>query len=82
MVYKVTKEPVGPIFHLIREWRMTTPSYLGINIHGIIFSNEGAKGREPLFDATEFRKKKFLLIGRIGLKEYYVFLLLNPGMKF
>lgn len=58
MVYKVTKEPVGSIFHLIREWRMTTPSYLGIKIHGIIFSNEGAKGREPLFDATEFRKKE------------------------
>lgn len=58
MVYKVTKEPVGPIFHLIREWRKTTPFYLGTEIHGIIFSNEGAKGREPLFDATEFRKKE------------------------
>ena len=54
---KVAKHVVGPIIRLICEWQLKTikESYLSCapEINGIIFSNEGSKGREPLFDASK-----------------------------
>ena len=54
---KVAKHVVGPIMRLICEWQLKTikESYLSRapEINGIIFSNEGSKGREPLFDASK-----------------------------
>lgn len=56
---RTTKHVVGNIFNLIKKWQLD--AYDGFSyplVNGIVFSNEGAEGREPLFDATEFRKKE------------------------
>ena len=52
---KTTKNVIGRVYNLIRRWQ--SQEYLKTGktpkVHGIIFSNEGAKGRPPLFDASK-----------------------------
>ena len=52
---KITKNVVGQVFGLIRQWQSIV--YLKTSktpeVNGIIFSNEGSKGRTPLFDASK-----------------------------
>ena len=56
---KTTRHVIGDVYAKIREWQLDTyPNGAYPFVRGIIFSNEGAKGRELLFDATEFRKKE------------------------
>ena len=54
---KTTRHVVGPIMPLIYGWQLEAmkKSYLSRvpEVNGIVFSNEGSKGREPLFDASK-----------------------------
>ena len=50
---KVTKHVLGQVMELIKKWQKN--SYDGNTypiVDGIIFSNTGSKGREPLFDVS------------------------------
>ena len=50
---KVTKHVIGHILILIKKWQLASSN--GVSrpfVEGIVFSNEGAKGRTPLFDAS------------------------------
>ena len=51
---RTTKHVVGNIFNLIKKWQLD--AYDGFSyplVNGIVFSNEGENGREPLFDASK-----------------------------
>lgn len=52
---KTTKNVIGQVYNLIQRWQ--SQEYLKTGktpeVYGIIFSNEGAKGRPPLFDASK-----------------------------
>ena len=50
---KVTKHVIGHILILIKKWQLASSN--GVSrpfVEGIVFSNEGAKGRKPLFDCS------------------------------
>ena len=52
---KTTKHVIGRVYRLIQRWQLQEYLKTGKTpeVHGIIFSNEGAKGRPPLFDASK-----------------------------
>lgn len=54
---KITKHVVGPVLDLIAQWQMKMVQELSLftapEVHGIIFSNDGARGRKSLFDASK-----------------------------
>ena len=50
---RTTKHVIGNILILIKKWQLASSN--GVShpfVEGIVFSNEGAKGRTPLFDAS------------------------------
>lgn len=50
---KTTKHVVGHIINSIKKWQLG--AYNGVTyplVNGVVFSNEGSKDREPLFDAS------------------------------
>lgn len=61
---KTTRHVVGPIMPLIYGWQLEAmkKSYLSRvpEVNGIVFSNEGSKGREPLFDASRSKTKDIM----------------------
>ena len=50
---RTTDHPVRSIIKTIVDWQNTFPKGKIPEINGIVFSNSGALGREPLFDASE-----------------------------
>ena len=55
---RITKHVVGRILELTKKWQLA--SYDGFTypfVNGIVFSNEGGKGRFPLFDASNSQTK-------------------------
>ena len=51
---KVTKNPVGNVYETLDLWKDFMDRHgVDISVTGIVFSNEGAKGRNPLFDISE-----------------------------
>lgn len=56
---KITEDSLGPFYNLLDDYILKK----GNEIHpviGIIFSNRGADGRKPLFDATKNRTKEIM----------------------
>lgn len=50
---RTTKHVIGHILILIKKWQLASSN--GVSrpfVEGVVFSNEGAKGRTPLFDAS------------------------------
>lgn len=51
---KTTRHVIGDVYAKIREWQLDTyPNGAYPFVRGIIFSNEGSKGRNPLFDISK-----------------------------
>ena len=48
-----TMHAVAPIITTIANWQKSFPDDEIPDVKGIIFSNEGAKGRKPLFNASD-----------------------------
>lgn len=56
---KITEDSLGPLYnmlddYILKKWNEIPP------VTGIIFSNKGADGRKPLFDATKNKTKEIM----------------------
>lgn len=56
---RITENSLGPLYKILDDYiRLNERKTFDVN--GIIFSNRGADGRKPLFDATENKKKEIM----------------------
>ena len=50
---KTTEHTIGNVYPKIFDWKCKMASSgKPVEVFGIVFSNEGSKGREPLFDVS------------------------------
>lgn len=51
---KTTEHAIGNVYPKIFDWKCKMASSgKPVEVFGIVFSNEGSKGRDPLFDISE-----------------------------
>ena len=53
---KITEDSLGPLYNMLDDYILKKGNEIP-PVTGIIFSNRGADGRKPLFDATENKTK-------------------------
>lgn len=56
---KITEDSLGPLYNMLDDYILKKGNEIP-PVTGIIFSNRGADGRKPLFDATENKTKEIM----------------------
>ena len=56
---RVTEDSLGPLYNMLDDYILKKGNEIP-PVTGIIFSNRGADGRKPLFDATENKTKEIM----------------------
>ena len=82
---KTTKHVIGPIMRLICEWQLKVIKESGSSrapeVNGIIFSNEGSKGRKPLFDASKNKTGDIMVYWENEMKGWLCISHPEPGYE-
>lgn len=56
---RITENSLGPLYKILDDYILKKGNKIPL-VTGIIFSNRGADGRKPLFDATENKTKEIM----------------------
>lgn len=78
---KVTKNILGNVFHKLQIYLSKMPKDGRPRIDGVIFSNKGAMGREPILDASLNETKDIMVYWHDSEKHIFEVTAVDPGYE-
>lgn len=78
---KVTKNILGNVFRKLQTYLSKMPQGERPRIDGIIFSNKGAMGREPILDASLNETKDIMVYWHDNEKHIFEVTAVEPGYE-